>query len=998
VAYNVPVYAAAPAAAATVGNDADVHPCWHRPLCALLREHLCRDGGGALSEADDALLFGALDAPEQQARAATDGASQWRRPRAQLCWDPWPEAAAADDALGGFWYRLLTVRLDALARVCAALDAEQRCDENDDDDDDDDELCVLAHYAHAYLDAHLSLALAVERERVPTDAAQRAALVRACVRPLGAFTLAQLPDALLDALERCAFFAPHTAAAAAAAAAAADDDVAALQAVFERLVPVRCETRDMLLAVRRLMAVRGGTHFVCAALALAVLGACPAAAARPPVAVRLAVYRDVFGHDTDAAAASVRRLVDAAVAAPRGAAAEALCSALRECMCAVLRHFSPALHAELCARTRWRHWQRDVSRYADALRRRLAPAAAGAEPWAWLAQWSTAAAAAAAPAAAPPPPCNALYAWRREPFWSTLASECARELDVHGAADRVPDALFTREHAHALRAVLHELCDAADAPRGPRSLRRAARGGGGDAWWTWLAVFGATPVVLRELAAARREHAQRAGTNRQLVGGLVRWLATESLYQLVLVHELALACVERTRVYALPLAAHLRAHQEHALRARFGVDGAPHVPTPQRALVSFVCTVCGGFCAALVKHADMVSAVDVTSGAQHVARADDCAAARYARARLLRDTLLPLPAPAPCTLFEYYARDRDAVASPYPADPDMFDAPASARHDPRLLRLLRPPLAYAPLPAPPAAAEPLPRLPGAVRDHYWVCASRHAKTERRKTRGGAAAPPAPAPAAAARAASERRANEKRRHDMRMLHVYSRCAETQLLEVNMLGTLLMVHGRAYMACAACLSYMDVATARHRRGDMLVCARCDAAEDTRGRAAAARSRANGRGGHDGGGGGGGGGVVTCRACGRACVPGADGCRGTVAFDDLRVDAERFVDVYLCGRHARRAAWLWAAPNYHALSTVDMGLRVHWRTLGAWNPRRNYLADFVRRVDAGAPRPPVTPRRGHDDDDDDDSDDDVAAAVGNATQRSVQNVAAAAAARAR
>ncbi len=34
------------------------------------------------------------------------------------------------------------------------------------------------------------------------------------------------------------------------------------------------------------------------------------------------------------------------------------------------------------------------------------------------------------------------------------------------------------------------------------------------------------------------------------------------------------------------------------------------------------------------------------------------------------------------------------------------------------------------------------------------------------------------------------------------------------------------------------------------------------------------------------------------------------------------------------------VWGAPNYHSLSTLDRGLRLHWRTLTAWNPRVNYL----------------------------------------------------------
>jgi hypothetical protein len=162
--------------------------------------------------------------------------------------------------------------------------------------------------------------------------------------------------------------------------------------------------------------------------------------------------------------------------------------------------------------------------------------------------------------------------------------------------------------------------------------------------------------------------------------------------------------------------------------------------------------------------------------------------------------------------------------------------------------------------------------------------------------------------------------------MRMLHAYSRCERTELLEVDMLGALLVNDSVAYMACCNCLSCLEVRDGAWR-GDAYLCARCLAAASSSTAATAAVGV-------------GGAGVVKCRACNRGCRVGVEGCRGTVAYDDLSVGSERFVDVYLCGKHAATAAWVWGAPNYHSLSTLDRGLRLHWRTLTAWNPRVNYL----------------------------------------------------------
>ncbi len=186
---------------------------------------------------------------------------------------------------------------------------------------------------------------------------------------------------------------------------------------------------------------------------------------------------------------------------------------------------------------------------------------------------------------------------------------------------------------------------------------------------------------------------------------------------------------------------------------------------------------------------------------------------------------------------------------------------------------------------------------------------------------------------------------------------------------MLGALLVVDGVAYLACCGCLSYLGVCvrarSARTHaaidvrdgawRGDAYLCARCLAAAG----AGTATPQV-------------GAGVVKCRQCNRGCRVGVEGCRGTVAYDDLSVGAERFVDVYLCGKHAATAAWLaraiarapefmararrvWGAPNYHSLSTLDRGLRLHWRTLTAWNPRINYLlsggAEAAMEAQAGS-----------------------------------------------
>ncbi len=244
--------------------------------------------------------------------------------------------------------------------------------------------------------------------------------------------------------------------------------------------------------------------------------------------------------------------------------------------------------------------------------------------------------------------------------------------------------------------------------------------------------------------------------------------------------------------------------QVGALRARYAAG--PHEAVPRHALTSFVCTCCRTFCAALVRSADMVSTVDVTSGAEGVAAAD--------LGVLDSDDALLAPAPptpaTPTSLYEHYRRASLAGDARWlPMDPSRHDAPPEALHDPRLARLLAPSPVYA-LREPGARAPPPP--PRALVGNYpaavdasgvdrneqrveWVCASKRAKTERRKVKQTRAPEQriSDAITTAARATAERAAAVKRRHDMRTLHAYSRCERTELL-----GERAHAHARAHLA--------------------------------------------------------------------------------------------------------------------------------------------------------------------------------------------------------
>jgi len=204
----------------------------------------------------------------------------------------------------------------------------------------------------------------------------------------------------------------------------------------------------------------------------------------------------------------------------------------------------------------------------------------------------------------------------------------------------------------------------------------------------------------------------------------------------------------------------------------------------------------------------------------------------------------------------------------------------------------------------------------------WTCAAKRYKAEERKTRQTWAAMQKVADSITPqeRASALRSANTKRRHDMRCYHWYSLCSRQRLLAVSMLGYGLRIDSAIIVACCSCLGYTKM-TAAHWHNNALLCARC-------------WRRAN-QGALNSLGIFGAGTAIKCRHC-RAVRKDGDVFFSTAVFDDAKL---RFVRIYLCDKHAKKKSWLFSAPNYHSLSTVDVGIKAKWGALRNWNGARNY-----------------------------------------------------------
>lgn len=516
-----------------------------------------------------------------------------------------------------------------------------------------------------------------------------------------------------------------------------------------------------------------------------------------------------------------------------------------------------------------------------------------------------------------------------------------------------------------------------------------------------------TRAVIREYRAAAAEYEK--SPSPAIAQGLVRFLSEHSMYQLQLVHAYVQAIIDRGTMFAVPLPAHLARQQANVLRRRLNLvrdDGTVDTQAllPRHMLTSFVCRICRKFRGTIAKDTATPGPLGLVTevppfGSELVSFAhttiDDQADSmlRFGGRMPTWAELAGETRQSPTLLAWYQAHAGiDTDLQPYPPDPSVHTASAG---DVQLARAWheRWQAAQAKLVFAPEAAEPRPawKRPGAgtpdlfasglpllllgsasepaslamvteqaVLDRWtrmtgralmighasavpheptvkWTCASKYYKHEERKTRQEAFSRQHVQDAITERqqVAARRTANTKRRKDIRFYHHYSLCSQTRLLECNMLGWAVVVDGRTYVACCQCLAYTVVGSPACKwRGGLLLCLRCWQQTQTGATPTLARL--------------GSGTAIKCHQCKRAWQPHEPPFRSTTVLADHLM---RFVDMYLCAKHVSKKTWLFAAPNYQSLSTVELGLKVRWTNLKRWDHGRDYLREGPAAADAAA-----------------------------------------------
>jgi hypothetical protein len=506
-----------------------------------------------------------------------------------------------------------------------------------------------------------------------------------------------------------------------------------------------------------------------------------------------------------------------------------------------------------------------------------------------------------------------------------------------------------------------------------------------------LGVVYASRDAVREYEASMRIYARLP--KPAATTALVRFLASAcGMYQLQLMLAFAQAQVDRASIYVFPLAEHLARAQAAVVRERLNI--AATEPLPRHLLTTFVCRVCRKFRGALIGPSARATHELPTTGSEHVCfqtgSIDELVGRRLRERRAVPPyaELVAEAAAAGGTLLNYYRRNStiDAATDMYPGDPTVFDAAPNAtalaqrwladvERETRAvgtvfslddLHVADEPPAYTadvgaaptreyrartlidPLPTYEAYERALERwaaangrrfLVGHRSSHAddecvtWTCASRKYKTKERKVRIGGVALRRVADSITRqeRESNMRSALVHRRQDVRAYYRYSKCSRTRLLTVSMLGFGVAVDEARFIACCTCLGYTRV-DAAHWHGSLLVCTRCIRRVEE---GVATSLGAYGSSASD-----------KCRACAAVRKPG-ERFFGTCAYDEV---ARAFVDVYLCERHARKKSWLFGAANYHALSTIDVGLREKWGSLRAWNASHDYAASVFAALDDG------------------------------------------------
>ena len=517
-----------------------------------------------------------------------------------------------------------------------------------------------------------------------------------------------------------------------------------------------------------------------------------------------------------------------------------------------------------------------------------------------------------------------------------------------------------------------------------------------------LLLLHANTSVVREYCAAYNNYQKTPSPG--VAVALVCYLARNTtMYQLQLVHAFAQAQIDRERIYVFPLSKHLADKQASVLRERLNIDDTK--PLPIHMLSSFVCRVCREFRGSLIDAKADASNELPMFGSELVSFTSSSVEMQVAE-RLRRRGFptfaeLQREGQRHKTLFAWYKANAsiDGDMNIYPYNPSLFNAPPNAREDAiRWLAQLdggaapphnpcstdwnaadddddslmlpvshdnhehvatggcggrvRPPLESPPFEESTVFEEFLVRwekLNGRpfIVGHrsadpadecvVWTCAAKRYKSQERKTRQTHTAMQKVEDSITPqdRANALRSANTKRRHDMRCYYLYSLCSRQRMLSVSMLGYGLRIDSSIIVACCSCLGYTKM-TAAHWYDATLLCTRCWRRTQQQGELTSLGVYGAGT-------------SAKCRQCRSVRKPG-ERYFSTPVFDDATM---RFVAVYLCAKHAKKKGWLFAAPNYHSLTTVDVGIKSKWGALRSWDATRNYARTLFGGILSGGSR---------------------------------------------
>ena len=938
-------------------------------------------------------------------------------------------------------YVALVVRVNALEKYCKTLRIHQTTSTTASDDSLID---ALSYYMHAWLDAHLLAALAVERAAAPpVNGSEFMAALLDAYSPsmLTVFHEGELP-ALIDVVESCSFFsdmAPKSPDSADDADDAKDEDSITddLTAMLNKTVPRRCGVRGVITHIEQACIKNAGVMYLLESLvAASLLGIYRHARERPALAERLRLYRVFFyvppselatllerqrsmrglrnvGDDehfslpasavddvvVGSYASACRRaglpstpevsgishddwrrreLVYGFIAARVVKAApppakkkkpvsqqqsyiyqNTIVNIVREYVILVLNRFLPHVFKELCSRTQWADWQTKVIVCMDTMR------AAPPSPESVLRCVSS--------SSLPP---KTLYQVELMSFTEAVVAACVSFLDtgIHSeqadGSERPLDAVVTPELEHVLRRLIARYPRSASglnllpvmaAPESDEEFERdyAAKG------VVPFALFYASAATVREYRACAAIYARMPSP--AVTTGLVRFLVNScGMYQFMLVHAFAQAQLDCSRVYAFPLAEHLARQQAAVLRERLNVS--EEEPLPIHLLTSFVCLQCREFRGALIPASAKPTNELPMSGSELVSFQTTCIEARVANTLRAQgfpsfETLVNEARCSGGTLFEYYRTHAtiDSSTAIYPDDPSAFDAlptatataqawlrrvhedaPECFDFDPSILlvddvdideRLPVVPLAAHMIESPLgeyAAYEEFLRRWEERNGRPFLCGHRSSDERKCRQTGAAMQKVANSITEQERESALRSANQRRRHDVRCYYRYSKCSRSRLLAVSMLGYGLRVDDAIIVACCLCLGYTRL-DAAHWYNDTLACTRCYR------RAAEGVSLSLGTFGASA--------TAKCRGCSAVRKPG-DKFTSTPAYDET---AREFVTIYLCERHSKKKAWLFAAPNYHSLATIDAGIKANWGALRSWDAAHDYTASLFADADA-------------------------------------------------